>query len=391
MRFPLSSPDSVSAAALEDAVACLRSGRHTMGPKVEAFEAAFASYVGAKHAVMVNSGSSANLLAVEALVRPSNHQPQWVRGDEILVPALSWSTTVWPLLQLGLRPVFVDVDPQTLAIDLDQAAAKVTARTRGLMLIHVLGLAANLDAVQRFCRRHALTLIEDCCEAFGAHWVGQHVGTYGKVSTFSHFFSHQLTTIEGGTIVTDDAALADDLRSMRAHGWSRNRSDRTEWERVTGLDPRFLFVSSGYNVRPMELQAAIGLHQLKDAHANIRHRNVTALEVRAACDGIAWIELIGFDAARILPKWGHSWMNAPLRLLPGAPSRAVVLRALDAAGIETRPILAGNITRHPAFSGMREAFPVADDVMANGFMIGCHDPAIAEPLADALKACVVAA
>jgi len=382
MRFPLSSPHAVSEAAIESAIQCLRSGRHTMGPEVEAFEKTFASYVGSKHAVMVNSGSSANLLAVEAMRRPSDQKPRWVAGDEILVPALSWSTSVWPLIQAGLRPVFVDVNPNTLDMDLTDARRQMTARTAGVLLIHVLGIPADMTAMQAFCDEEQLFLIEDCCEAFGAKWNGSSVGTYGLVGTFSHFFSHQLPTIEGGMCITEDEAIADDLRSMRAHGWSRNRTDRAKWEGRSDIDPRFLFVSSGYNVRPMELQAAIGLEQMRTTEAVRRTHVATACALRSACGALGWLEMLGFVPG---PRRQWSWMNAPL-LVKDVISRNSVVRALESAGIETRPIIAGNITKHPAFAGYRTDCPVADRIMRDGFMIGCHDPAIAEALSEALRA-----
>ena len=386
MRFPLSSPDSVSKAAIDAAIACLESGQHTMGKRVADFERQFARYVGSKHAVMVNSGSSANLLAVEALRRPSNNQPRWAAGDEILVPALAWSTSVWPLIQAGLTPVFVDVDPATMEMDPSWAMTKVTARTRGILLIHVLGVPASMSAWEAFASDYRLTLVEDCCEAFGARWKGRSVGTFGVLGTFSHFFSHQLPTVEGGMIVTDEDAIADDLRSMRAHGWSRQRSDRAEWEARCNIDPRFLFVTSGYNVRPMELQGAMGSIQLEDAEA-VRLKHVeTACAIKAVCDRAGWIEMLGWAKG---PYRQWSWMNAPLLVKNERKDRLV--RTLESMGVETRPIIAGNITRHPAFVGYRTACPVADRIMAWGFMIGCYDPQIAEALEGALKACAVAA
>jgi len=385
MRFPLSSPQAISEDAIDAAILSLKSRRYTMGPEVEAFEKQFAAYVGSKHAVMVNSGSSANLLAVEAMRRPSNQTPRWVAGDEVIVPALAWSTTVWPLVQAGLRPVFVDVDPVTMAINWDDAARKCSGlRTRGMMLIHVLGVPADMTDALDFCQTLDLALIEDCCEAFGARWNGQSVGRFGTIGTFSHFYSHQLPTIEGGMCVTDDPAIADDLRSMRAHGWSRQRHDHADWEDHSDIDPRFLFVTSGYNVRPMEIQAAIGRQQMR-VFENVRRMHVqTACTIKAACDVLGWLEMLGWTPG---PQRQWSWMNAPLRVKPESKmSRAAVVQTLEAAGIETRPIIAGNITKHPAFAGYRTDCPVADDLMANGFMIGCHDPAIAEALTEAVRA-----
>jgi CDP-6-deoxy-D-xylo-4-hexulose-3-dehydrase len=374
MRYPLTSNSVISPAAIEAAVVCLRSGWHTMGREVEAFEQEFAAWVGAKHAVMVNSGSSANLLAVEALKLPV--------GSEVLVPALSWSTSVFPLIQRGLVPVFVDSDPDTLAMDLADAARKFTPKTRALLVIHVLGLAADCVALKQFCLTHDLFLIEDCCEAMGAHWQGHHVGNYGHIGTFSHFYSHQLSTIEGGMCITEDMGLADDLRSMRAHGWSRNRTDHKKLEAEhPEIDPRFLFVTTGYNVRPMELQGAIGRQQLAGLDRNLKERDACAATIIEAVAQVSWLEVIGgqFLASPHARRHErqHSWMNVPIRLREDAPvTRDAVTTILHAEGIDTRPILAGNLTRHPVFA-QPVACPVADRVMRDGFMIGCHGDGIA--------------
>jgi CDP-6-deoxy-D-xylo-4-hexulose-3-dehydrase len=326
-----------------------------MGPHVEAFEQAFAAWVGAKHAVMVNSGSSANLLAVEALTKPSTGEPEWQPGDEILVPAVSWSTTVWPLVQAGLVPVFVDSDPDTLAMDVLSMARMTSKRTKGAMLIHVLGLPASPE-VASFCDNERLTLVEDCCEAFGAR-----VGSAGVMATYSHFFSHQLSTMEGGTVTTDHDALADDLRSMRSHGWTRHRRDRATWEKDSpGLDPSFLFVSTGYNVRPLEVQGAIGCVQLPQAGRMQKEKRIAAETIRAALAPLPWLSVIGseIDACR---------MNLPLLVSPDAPcSRDAVVRVFKACGVETRPIIAGNLLRHPVMRTLdykADRCVVADAVM----------------------------
>ena len=368
MTYPLSSPDSVPPAAIEAAITSLRSGQLTMGRTVERFEQAFAAAVGAPYAVMVNSGSSANLLAVEAMLRPANQLPRWKVGDEVLVPALAWSTTVWPLVQLGLVPVFVDVDRETLAIDWAHASRMLSHKTRGAVLIHVLGRPAPIDEAVHFCAGHGLTLIEDCCESFGATAGGVSVGRQGLLGTFSHFFSHPLATIEGGTIITANAQIADDLRSMRSHGWSRQRTDRASW---TGLDSRFCFVTTGYNVRPMELQAAIGLVQLETWR---RQRDARGATAAALADVVRSVRGLDVPAGR----W--AWMNLPILVSDDAPyTRDAVMAAFEAADVETRPLIAGNLLRHPAMATLTyrraAAYPVADWLMDHAFMIGCHGSA----------------
>src|SRR5262245_55984656 len=254
--YPLAT-NTLDSEEISAAKAVLTSGLLTMGKEVHGFEKAFADWVGARHALMVNSGSSANLLIVDLMLRRSSSAAPWMAGDEILVPALAWPTTVWPLVQLGLTPVFVDVDPKTLAIDLESARSVLSPRVTGMFLIHVLGQVPVMQDYLKFLADHDMRLIEDCCESLGGHSGGKHVGNFGVAGSFSFYFSHHLTTIEGGMIVTDDSALYDDLLSLRAHGWTRGRSDRTVWkQRYPELDDRFLFVTAGYNVRPTEIQGA---------------------------------------------------------------------------------------------------------------------------------------
>jgi CDP-6-deoxy-D-xylo-4-hexulose-3-dehydrase len=397
VRYTLGA-DNLGTEETEAAIAVLRSGRLTMGRLVREFEEALARWIGIGHAVMVNSGSSANLLLVDSLLRRSHANRAMLRpGDEILVPALAWPTTVWPLLQLGLVPVYTDVEPHSLALSLDSAAQALSPRTRGLFLIHVLGQACEMGPYTDFCSRHDLVLIEDCCESFGAFDQGRHVGTFGLGGTLSHFFSHHLTTIEGGALITNDGALADDLRSLRAHGWIRDRSDR---ERVArehpGLDPRFLFVMPGYNVRPMELQAAIGLVQLGKMDEQLRaHEQLAGRIFQWVSRYEPWLKMIGSERLQGVPatrqQRRHSWMNVPFLVGPEAPMTMDEVKArLETSGVDTRPIIAGNLLRHPAaaLGTMRApvATPVADAVLRRGFMIGCHPQRSAQSLETLEKA-----
>ncbi len=362
----------------------MRSGRYTAGSRVEALERRFADWIGASHAVMVNSGSSANLLAVDAMVRGSvPRDKRWTPGAEVLVPALSWPTTVWPIAQLGMVPVLVDVDPVSLAIDLDRAEALVTPHTVGMFLIHVLGYAAPTHDYVAFCEAHGMTLLEDSCESLGAHSDGVHVGTSGAMGTFSTYFSHHMTTIEGGFVVTDDNGLADDLRGMRSHGWTRGRSDRADFAgRSPMVDDRFLFATTGYNVRSTDLAAAIGEIQLDKLPAMLDARASLAREVIDRTADIPWLEVIGADAHaadRFNDKgWrSHSWMNIPFRVDASAGvSRGDVVASLEADGVETRPVIAGNLAHHPAMGSVHhrraDDLSVADAVFEHGFMIGCR-------------------
>jgi CDP-4-dehydro-6-deoxyglucose reductase, E1 len=382
--YPLAA-NTLAAEEIAAAKTVLESGFLTMGQEVQRFEMAFAAWVGAKHAVMVNSGSSANLLMVDLMLRRTGSAAPWQPGDEILVPALAWPTTVWPLVQLGLTPVFVDADPGTLAIDLESARSVLGPKVKGMFLIHVLGQVPNMLEYEKFLTENNLLLIEDCCETLGGHFGGRHAGNFGVAGSFSFYFSHHLTTVEGGMIVTSDSALYDDLQSLRAHGWTRGRSDKAAWkDQYPDLDERFLFVSAGYNVRPTEIQGAIGSVQLRKLDGMLDARQRLAQRVQKWIGRYApWLELIGADR---LPSTQngvqrrertHSWMTLPFRVLDFAPVNLKTLKThLENQNVETRQIIAGNLAKHPAAQRFqtRSAASLAccDDILRRGFMIGCH-------------------
>lgn len=377
MKYSLAS-DSFNSEEIQAGIEVLKSGKYTMGEKVEEFEEKFAQYVGAKHSIMVNSGSSANLLLVEGLIRRSqpNKAPLSI-GDEVIVPALSWPTTVWPVAQLGLKPVYVDVDPKTLAIDLKKAKNSLTSKTKGMFLIHVLGQACNMQEYVSFCNKNGITLIEDCCETLGAYSDGKHVGTFSYGGSFSHFFSHHLTTMEGGSIVTNDSDFANDLRSFRAHGWTRNRSDKdTLNKKFDQFDSRFLFVTTGYNVRPMEIQAAIGLVQLKKINTFLEKRRKIAKSVYDITQKYCpEIQIIGSEMLEESKQATHSWMNIPFRIKNDIPLKTV-MQILEDNNVETRSIIAGNLANHPANNLIDHRIAgdlnVSNNIFEKGFMIGCN-------------------
>lgn len=367
IRYPIAS-NTIGAEEVDAARRVLDSGNLTMGAEVLAFEREFAEFVGVRNAIMVNSGSSANLIAVACMMVRSSGDAPWRSGDEVIVPALSWPTTVWPIAQLGLVPVFVDVDAETLAIDTVECEDSITATTRGAFLIHSLGRAGIPFWV------HGLrsALLEDACESLGAiDSSGRHVGTAGTMGTFSFYFSHHVSTIEGGMVVTSDDAIADDLRSLRAHGWTRERGDRAEWAaRHPEFDDRFLFILPGYNVRPTEIGAAIGRVQLRRLPKMLEERRALAKHVRALLP--EWLEMIGADA----PEESHSWMMLPFRVTDAARSVGRVKACLERHGVECRPVIAGNLARHPAVAHIKhrraESLAVCDALLDRGFMIGCH-------------------
>lgn len=403
IKYPLAST-TFGREEIDAAKAVLDSNQFTMGGRVKQFEGEFAEWVGAKHAVMVNSGSSSNLLMVDAMIRRSKGTAPWKKGDEILVPALAWPTTVWPLVQLGLVPVYVDVDPKTLAIDLESAKSVLTPRTKGMFLIHVLGQCADMAATMKFCRENGIALLEDNCESLGANYDGVAAGNFGVTGSYSCFYSHHISTMEGGMITTNDSELFDDLRSIRAHGWVRDRADKAEWTaQHPELDGRFMFIMPGYNVRPLEVSAAMGTVQLRKLDGMLDSREKLAREVLAWTRKSApWMTLIGSehistagaDAKAMRRKRRHSWMTFPFRLDANSPVKMAKAKEIfEANGVDTRPVIAGNLARHPAnrHAETRQAKSLknCDALLENGFMIGCH-PLVSDEGKSALESAFAA-
>jgi CDP-6-deoxy-D-xylo-4-hexulose-3-dehydrase len=334
-----------SAEEINAALECMLSTMVTMGPKVREFEKTFAGHFGWKHGLMNNSGSSANLLAVAALANPTAENGL-KPGDEVIVPALSWSTTVWPIIQCGLVPVIVDIDPATLNIDPDEIERAIGPKTRGVMIVPVYGNPCAMDAIVDICKRRNLELIEDCCEALDAWYDGKPVGKFGRVATFSFYFSHHMTTLEGGICTTDEFELAELMRILRAHGWVREVEDQQRWyDKYPDIDRRFLFVNVGYNLRPTELAGAMGLVQLRKLSGFVEHRRKNAAWFRRELAQYGDF----FDFQEETPKGKSSWFGFPMRVKANAPFKITELtNALNKGHVETRPIIAGNIARQPA-------------------------------------------
>ncbi len=369
-RIPLNVPTYGSPEVIE-ALDSLMSTWVTMGKKVKAFEEMFAEYVGQKHAVMVNSGSSANLLALSAL----NLQP----GDEVITPALTWATTVFPIAQVGATPVLVDVERETYNISPDAIERAITDRTRAIMPVHMLGNPCNMDAIMGLAKlrcnghQHDLTVIEDCCEAPGAEYRGKKVGSFGGISTFSFFFSHHISTIEGGMVLAGSDVWNDQWRSMRAHGWIRDMSNREELAAANpDTDPRFMFVYPGYNFRPTEIQGAFGIHQLPRLEGFIETRRANAAYFNWRLEKYSDYLMLPTEARNTR----HAHFAYPITVREGAPfTKKELAGFLESRGLETRPIEAGNMAQQPAMSKIRfRAGPIPNAVYIhrNAFFFGNH-------------------
>ncbi len=347
-RLPLTANtfgDAEVAAALE----ALIRGPMTMGPRVAAFERAFADSHGAVDAVFCNSGSSANLLAMAALSRPQgpDQGPVLNPGDEVIVPAVTWSTTLWPVAQMGAVPVLADVDPATLNVTLESVQRAIGPKTKGVFVAHILGNPAPIREIAELCAQRGLFLAEDVCESLDAATDdGQLCGTFGRFGTYSFYFSHHICTTEGGMVLCQNEDDADRLRIQRAHGWTRNLppASKARFEqRHPDVDPRFLFVDSGYNLRGTDVQAAIGLVQLDRRLQFLARRREVAALWSAARDRHSDV----FVPMRFAKNASH--FAFPLVIQPHlAARREDLAKFLEAASVENRPLVAGNLARQPA-------------------------------------------
>lgn len=266
------------------------SGMFSMGKYVAQFEQEFAAFVGSKYCVMVNSGSSANLLAVAAMFykRESPFKP----GDEVIVPAVSWSTTYYPLHQYGLKLKFVDVDKGTLNLDLSQVEAAISDKTRAIFAVNLLGNPIDYDALNSLIEGKDITILEDNCESMGAIINDKQAGTFGLIGTYSSFFSHHISTMEGGMAVTDDEELYHIMLSIRAHGWTRNlpKENKVCTKSDNPFEESFRFVLPGYNLRPLDMSGALGIEQLRKLPEIVSGRRSNAkvfLEVFSQIDGLS--------------------------------------------------------------------------------------------------------
>ncbi|OON88468.1 pyridoxamine 5-phosphate oxidase [Oribacterium sp. C9] len=344
------------------------SDMYTMGKNVAEYEKEFAAHFGAKYAVQVSSGSTANLLAIATLV----YSGRLERGSEVIVPAVSWSTTYAPLEQYGMKFIFVDINKETLNLDVDAVKRAVTPNTKMIFAVNLLGNSCDYDELLKICDEHNIILIEDNCESLGAKYRGKFLGTIGLMGTYSTFYSHHMCTMEGGVVVTDDKELYEYMLSIRAHGWTRNLpKDSTIYEKKN--DPfyeSFNFIVPGFNLRPLEMEGAIGLKQLQKIDKMISNRRSNAQYFMSKMEK--------YSEIRTQKEVGESsWFGFSL-VLTGSlkDKRSKLVEALQKANIECRPIVAGNFTRNPVIKFMQYDIPEilinADEIHEQGLFIGNH-------------------
>ena len=348
----------------------IASGKFTMGKEVSSFEKLFASYFGSRYCVMVNSGSSANLLAVAALFfRKENHLNP---SDEIIVPAVSWSTTYMPLQQYGLKVRFVDIDRDTLNLDTEKLEEAITENTKAIFAVNLLGNPNDFNRIKEISGDRNLLLLEDNCEAMGARYNGKYTGTFGLMGTFSSFFSHHISTMEGGMILTDDEELYHILLSLRSHGWTRHLPEKNK---VTGIKSKdafqesFKFVLPGYNLRPLELSGAVGMEQLKklESFVEIRRKNAEIFQTFLS-------DIPEITIQKETDK--SSWFGFALTVDGHRYQREKILKEFEKHGIETRPVVSGNFLKNEALKyfnySIGSEMTNAKNLDKNSFFIGNH-------------------
>ncbi len=355
----------------------------TAGPAANTFEKEFAKYLGVKYSLIVNSGSSANLLAMSCLTSPSL-EDKLVPGDEVITVAAAFPTTVAPIVLCGLVPVYVDIELGTYNLDVSKLPAAISSKTRAIFVAHTLGNPFNLDAVLSFAEEHNLYVIEDNCDALGSTWNGKLTGTFGDVGTVSFFPAHHITAGEGGAVFTSNSRLYRALQSLRGWGrdcWCEPGVSNTCGKRFgwsfeglpSGYDHKNIYTHVGYNLKPLDVQAAILIEQLKKLpdFIDARRRNFQSIN-----EAFKRYE-DKFILPQHLPQAEPSWFGYLVTVKSDAGfTRDEIVRHFEAAKIETRPLFAGNLVRHPAYSSVPHRvvgnLENSDYVMNNTFWVGVY-------------------
>jgi CDP-6-deoxy-D-xylo-4-hexulose-3-dehydrase len=369
--IPLSIP-TFSHEEVNDSLQSMLSTFVTMGDKVKKFEELFSKYLKIKNSVLVTNASAANLLALSVLTNP-NIKNYLKPGDEIITPALTFATTVYPILDVGCVPVLCDIDLETLNIDEKQIEKLITKKTKALMPVHLLGNPCKIDKIKKIAKKYNLFLIEDAADSSGAEYHGKKVGTFGDMSTFSFFYTHIMTTIEGGMLCSNNDKFSELGKSKRAFGWIRDLKDKKKIEKkYKNIDSRFLFVTRGYNLKPTEIQGAFGKHQIKKLNSFVEARRKNAN---------FWYKKLKkyhkfFITIREQPNTKSAWYGFPVIVQKNAPfDRKKLIEFLNKKGVATRPILSGNIAQQPVakeFYFKKGNLKNAEFVNNCSFWIGNH-------------------
>ena len=382
VRLHSSTLDASSAFAC---ISAILENRITMGEIVRNYEASYSEYLGERYKVLsCNSGSSANLLAISALCQSG----KLYHGDKVIVPALSWSTTVFPLVQYGLIPVFCDCNDLDFNISIEELESLIKIeQPKALMLIHTYGCPANMKQIKDICDLNNLILIEDTCESMGAEWDGKKAGTFGDVSTFSSYYSHHICTLEGGLTCFKDESIHEVAESIRSHGWVRHLDKTNEIFKVyQNLDPGFIFNYVGYNLRLSEPQAAIGIEQLKQLNNFIKNRRRSAQLYTSFFENYQDI----FKYIKPQSKAYSSWFGFPLVLSGKLVGMRNKLRELLLENnVESRPFLAGDFTLQPVVKTFKhfksKNLKVSASIASNGLAIPCHQDISEENISKIIK------
>ena len=368
-KYPLLD-DALSNEDIIKGIEVLLRKKITMGEITERFEYEFAKFLNVKYALMVNSGSSANLLASFALVNPKKNN-FLKKGDEFLIQALCWSTSLWPLVQAGLKPKFVDVDKNTFNIDDRIFEKSISRNTKAAMIVHILGNSSNITKISGALKKRGIFLIEDTCESLGTKYNSKYLGTFGDFGTYSFYYSHQITSGEGGMIVCNNRKDFEIINSLRAHGWDRGINKSPQNQRS------FNFINSGFNLRPLDITAAIGMNQFKRLNKFKEIRNFNRKKIIDALhQAKSWRKQLSF--VNISKQLEPSWFGLPMLLNKKyINKKKKYLDLINKNNIETRPILSGNFMNQESIklynlNPKNIIYPNSQEIEDRGFFIGLH-------------------
>ena len=364
---------------IKAAIKVIKSKQLTISKITEKFEKRFAKFIGSNYAFMVNSGSSANLLAVSALCNPVRSDNLKI-GDEVIIPGICWSTSLWPLVQHGLKPVFVDVDLHTLNISIEDLKKKISNKTKLIFCVHVLGNSSNMREIKDIAKKNKILIIEDACEALGSKYNNKNLGTFGNFGTFSFFYSKQITSGEGGMIVCDSKSDYQLLLSLRSHGWSRNEKNHHKKmiKLFPKLEPRFIFSNYGYNLRPLEIQAAIAneqLNKIKRFEKTRAYNRMQIIKHFSFKNKVNTNKCIFINNAKNVKA---SWCGISILLNKNLKKfKNKIVRKIEKSGLETRPIVCGNILNQPAIklfelNKKKTYLKNCQEIEERGFYIGLN-------------------